>query len=185
MLRRLVSILALAVVVSAVAAVAAPASLERGKDVTQLFDKALAEAQSQADFMDARMLEVEGLPAGKKPVKGAAKIVKWTFVFDNQKTGNQFASATLVWRKGKGFGEVKGFEEPFLEDRRINKAPSMTLKEAVKLLEKAGFEDGFSNVTLRRPLAQKVTPPLYIFGVAQGAFVAVNTKNGKVTEFDS
>jgi hypothetical protein len=60
----------------------------------------------------------------------------------------------------------------------------MTLKEAVALLEDAGYEDGFSNVTLRRPLGPKAIPPLYIFGVAEGGFVGVNTKTEKVKPLD-
>ncbi len=50
---------------------------------------------------------------------------------------------------------------------------------AIALLEDAGYDDGFVNVTLRDPLGPDPTPPLYIFGTDNG-FVAVNTKTGDV-----
>jgi hypothetical protein len=57
----------------------------------------------------------------------------------------------------------------------------MTMKEAVSLLDDAGYDDGFSAVTLRAPLGPKATAPLYIFSVGND-FVGVNTKTRKVKQ---
>jgi hypothetical protein len=176
--------LAVAFALTGLPAQAAPSGgVDRGsgRDLTTLFDKALERVEAKSEYADAEMLEVDGTPRGKGVVESASDIVNWRFVLDNQKTeGTSFASVTISYKASAGFGKVKGHPEPFLEDRRIRKAPKMTLKKAVSLLEDAGYRDGFANVTLRRPLGPKVTPPLYIFGVADGGFVAVDTKSGKV-----
>ena len=59
----------------------------------------------------------------------------------------------------------------------------MTLKRAVSLLERAGYRQGFFNVTLRNPLGPHRTAPFYIFGLAN-PFVGVNTKTGEVRPFN-
>jgi hypothetical protein len=147
-------------------------------DVTELFDQALATVRAQPDFAQAEVLEADGMPKGKKAVLSPRKIVRWRFVFQNSTPGSGFASATLNYRDG-GFGRVVGHTEPFLEDAVIKAAPKMTLAEAVARLDRAGYDEGFSSVTLRSPLGPKAVPPLYIFTFPVG-YVAVNTKNGKV-----
>ena len=165
-----------------IAALAVPATTG-AKDVTKLFDRAVAKVTSKPDFESAVMLEADGTPKGSKPVDGAAQITNWRFVFDNQGTrGSDFASVTIDWEKGEGFGKPDGNPSPFLEDLPLKKAPKMTLKEAVELLDDAGTHE-FFNVTLRRPLGPERVPPLYIFGV-DGGFIAVNTKTGDVEPID-
>ena len=56
----------------------------------------------------------------------------------------------------------------------------MTLSQAVARLRQAGYRKPFFNVTLRNPLGPKASNPLYIFGFANGEFVAVNTVTKKV-----
>jgi hypothetical protein len=165
------------------AALAAPASTS-AKDVTKLFDKAVAKVTSKPDFSDAVMLEADGTPKGNKPVDGAAQVTNWRFVFDNQGTrGSDFASVTIDWEKGEGFSKPDGNPSPFLEDLPIKRAPKMTLKRAIELLGDTGTHE-FRNVTLRRPLGPEKTPPLYIFGVENNRFIAVNTKTGDVEPID-
>src|SRR3954452_14255228 len=137
------------------------------KDVTKLFDRAVDKVTSNPDFADAVMLEADGTPDGNKPVDGAAQVTNWRFVFENSTPGSDFASVTIDWGKGLGFSKPDGNPSPFLEDVPIKKAPKMTLKKAIKLLDQAGTDE-FENVTLRRPLGPQRTPPLYIFGVDNG-----------------
>jgi hypothetical protein len=59
----------------------------------------------------------------------------------------------------------------------------MSLREAIELLKDSGTNE-FENVTLRRPLGPDRTPPLYIFGVENGRFIAVNTKTEDVEPID-
>jgi hypothetical protein len=147
-------------------------------DVTKLFDQALAKVRAQPEYLQAQVLEAEGLPKGNGSVVSPRKIVRWRFVFQNTTPGSDHASATLKYRDGE-FARVVGHTEPFLEDAVIDKAPKMTLAEAVARLDRAGFDEGFSSVTLRSPLGPKTVPPLYIFTFPV-EYVAVNTKNGKV-----
>ena len=155
----------------------------RAGEVTKLFDKAVAKVRKKPEFSKAIMLEADGIVSGVG--EKARDVNKWRFALDNQKTGNEFLSVSIVWKRGKGFSKPKGVEEPFLEDYRMQKPPKMTLSDAIRLLKQAGFSDGFENVTLRRPIGPgKKPPPLYIFGVEQGGFVAVNTKNGSVSELE-
>lgn len=177
-----VSALVAAIAVSAVPV--AHAGAPHTADVTTLFGRVLDRVHSDRDFARARMLEVDGLPAGKGPVRKAAQITRWTFVLDNQATkSSPFASATLLHRRSSGFGEVVGHKRPFLEDRVIARAPELTFSDAVSLLRDAGYRDGFFNVTLRSPVGPRAIPPLYIFSTPQG-YVAVNTETKRVTKVD-
>ena len=81
------------------------------------------------------------------------------------------------------FGPVIGNPSIFVEDHLIPKAPAMTLKQAVKRLQEAGFTTAFLNVTLRNPVAQITLNPLYIFGLENNAFVAVDTVTKQVFPF--
>jgi hypothetical protein len=161
-----------------VAALAIPAQTS-AKDVTKLFDQAVQKVRANPDFADAVVLEADGLPAGKGAIERASQIGRWRFVFDNSTPGSDSASVTIDWKRGEGFSKPDGNPSPLLDDVEIRKAPKMTLREAVNLLEAGGTKQ-FDNVTLRRPLGPESTPPLYIFGLASGKFVAVNTKTGDV-----
>lgn len=183
--RTAVLILLSIVVTGSLAATAASAGASSARatklDVTVLFDRAVAKVRAKPDFAKAVMLEAEGRPAGDRAVESAKKIVDWEFVLDNQDTrGSPFASVSLSYKRSSGFGSVQGHKSPFLDDLLIKKAPRMTLKDAVSLLEDAGYRDGFFNVTLRNPLGPDSSSPLYIFEVAGHSFVSVNTKTEAV-----
>jgi hypothetical protein len=176
--------------VAAAAVVALPAGADTAQkaktpDVTKLFRQAVHKVRAKSTFKRAIMLEADGKTDGNRRVRGAAGIVKWRFVLDNQETrGSRLDSAFIHYGPPpKKLGKIHGVASPFLEDRRLPHPPKMTLKRAVKLLRKAGFDNGFFNVTLRKPLTQQQhTHPLYIFAVAKGgqSFVAVDTKTNKV-----
>ena len=162
-------------------------------DVTVLFGRAVNKVRNtkKPTFARAVVLEADGLTRGSKcnplgcgggrAVSTAAGIVGWRFVFDNQPSRTRFRSATLFYGPApKGFGPVKGFLSPFVEDVIITKAPNMTLPRAVTLLRRAGYRRSFFNVTLRNPLGPKTSShALYIFGFANG-FVDVDTVTGRV-----
>jgi hypothetical protein len=59
----------------------------------------------------------------------------------------------------------------------------MTLGRAVTLLQKAGFRQGFTTVTLRNPLERRRPHPNYIFGMANGSFVGIDTVTRRVSRF--
>src|ERR1044072_10036168 len=103
-----------------VAALALPASTS-AKDLTKLFDSAVAKVRSHPEFAKAVMLEADGTPAGNKPVDGAAGITNWRFVFQNSTPGSDFASVTIDWKRGEGFAKPKGCESPSAEDRVLER----------------------------------------------------------------
>ena len=193
-MRKFTATLALACAACLVAVVplggaAAPPELRGAdsQDVTELFPQAIERIQKakNKEFKKAVMLEVQGAPNGDQLASNAEGITRWRFVFDNQKAkGSKFLSGYLDYSAQDGFAKVKGVKSPFLEDRRMKNAPTMTLEEAVTLLRGAGYADDFANVTLRRPLLQDgVTPPLYIFGFDGNSYVAVDTRSGRVAPF--
>jgi hypothetical protein len=152
-------------------------------DVTALFGQAVKKVRgtNPPTYSKAIVLEVDGTTSGGKVVTSAAEVSAWRFVFDNQGSRSAYASATVTYKAGSGFGKVVGNRSPFLEDIQIRQAPKMTLTQAVARLGRAGHTEGFSAVTLRNPLGP--TPnskPLYIFTMANGSFVAVDTVSGKV-----
>ncbi len=155
-------VLALTACAVAVGVFALPAGADYGGPLPKfhnLFRHAVKKVRAKPKFARAVMLEVDGTTAGQ-PVKHARGIVKVRFVFNNQGTPHS----------------------PFVEDRQIPHAPRMTLKNAVTLLRKAGYDARFSNVTLRKPLEKHKTHPLYIFGLGKKSqtYVAVDTVTGKV-----
>jgi hypothetical protein len=161
---------------------ALPASADYGGPLPtfkHLFNEAVQKVRANPTFKRAVMLEVDGYTKNRQPVRRARGIVRVRFVFNNQGTPNsKFASAFLRFGPPpKLFGSVHGVTEPFLEDRQIPHAPKMSLQHAVKDLRHAGFHQRFTDVTLRKPLEQGKTHPLYIFGLGKKGqkFVAVDT----------
>jgi hypothetical protein len=155
-------------------------------DVTVLFGRAvqIIRATSRPTFARAVVYEADGSTRGGQVVTSASGIVKWRFVFDNTASRSRFASATLFYGPPPGrFGKVKGIRSPFLQDLDIPRAPKLTLAQAVTLLRKAGFRQGFAAVTLRNPLGPKRLHPNYIFGMANGSFVGVDTVTRRVARF--
>ena len=163
---------------------AAPTAAAAPPDVTTLFTRAvqIVHSTNPPTFSRAVMLEADGTTRGGRRVSSASGIVSWQFFLDNQSTpSSPFASVSLRYGPAPArFGKVKGNRSPFLEDVRINKAPKMTLTQAVALMRRAGIRDGFFNVTLRNPLGPRATNPQYIFGVGTRGFVSVNTVTKKV-----
>jgi hypothetical protein len=166
-----------ALVVSAAALFALAAS---APDVTVLARRAGKLVRAEPSFRKAVLLEADGAPATYgDTVKTADGIVKWRFVFNNQESGDKYKSATVFAVRGK-FGKVQGHPDPFLEDQEITRIPAMTLPQAIGRLHKAHYTHGFSAVTLREPIYPGVTHPEYIFTMAGGKYVAVDTQTGKV-----
>ena len=152
-------------------------------DVKVLFHRAvkIVRATDPPTFSDAVMLEAEGTTGGV-PTTSASGIDRWRFVLDNQPSAPR--SAFISYGPPPlAFGPVIGNPFAFDEDLPIPKAPAMTLKQAVKRLQDAGFTNAFLNVTLRRPLAQTTFNPLYIFGLENNGFVAVDTVTKQVFPF--
>lgn len=60
---------------------------------------------------------------------------------------------------------------------------NMTLKQAIKILRKAGYKDGFFNVILKKTLTPIQTNHQYIFEVSHPdyRFIFVDTQTGKVS----
>jgi hypothetical protein len=173
-------------VTRALAATATSARHAVTPDVTVLFRRAvqIIHATSRPRFARAVVFEADGTTAGGRLVTSASGIVKWRFVFDNTASQSRFASATLFYGPPPvRFGRVKGIRSPFLEDVDIPRAPKMTLGQAVTLLRKAGFRQGFFTVTLRNPLGPKRRHPNYIFGMAGGTFIGVDTVTKRVSRF--
>lgn len=180
---------ALSVFVACLAAglLALPASADYGGKAPtfrNLFKEAVQNVRSRADFKRAVMLEVDGYSKNRQPVRRARGIVRVRFVFDNQGTPHsKFDSAFIRYGPPPTrFGPVHGVGQPFVEDRQIPHPPNMSLQHAVKDLRHAGFQARFADVTLRKPLEQGKTHPLYIFGLGKksGRFVAVDTVTHEV-----
>lgn len=161
-------------------------------DVTTLFTQAvkIVRGTHRPALAKAVVLEADGLTRGGtcnptgcfggRGVTSAAGIVGWRFVFNNQPTRTQIRSATLFYGPApKRFGRVTTYRQPFLDDVNIAKVPRMTLRQAVGIVQRAGYRKPFFNVTLRNPLGPRRLHPLYIFGFASG-FVGVDTVTKKV-----
>ena len=155
-------------------------------DVKVLFHHAvkIVRATDPPTFSNAVMLEAEGTTGGV-PTTSASGIDRWQFVFDNQPSCPQFPCSAFIsyGPPPLAFGPVIGNPSIFVEDHLIPKAPAMTLKQAVKRLQDAGFTNAFLNVTLRNPVAQITLNPLYIFGLENNGFVAVDTVTKQVFPF--
>lgn len=165
-------------------------------DITVLFGRAVKTVQNTRPptFARAVVLEADGItrggvctPMGCSGGRGtttASGVVSWRFVFNNQPSRSRFRSATITYGPPpRGFGAVKGFVSPFVEDVVIPRAPRLTLTQAVALLRRAGHRDPFFNVTLRNPLGPRKSNPLYIFGFAGNEYIAVNTVTKQVRPF--
>jgi len=164
-----------AVVLAAVAAAANPG-------VTVLAHRATQLLHSQAVYRKAVLLEAEGTPAkAGHPVKTADKIIKWHFVFDNRKTKDKWKSVSINAVHSL-LGKPKGSTQPFLQDQPVDPIPTMTFTRAVQLLNAAGWTQGFIAAKIAKPLYPGVKDVEYIFVMAGGKIVAVDTKTGAVSK---
>ena len=147
--------------------------------MTKLFDRAVERVRSNPEFELAKMLEAQGTPKRRGRIHGTGPLANWWFVFVNPVRRSEFASVTIEWHRGEGFTKPKGHRDPWLEDVILDRAPKLTLREAVSLLEDAGYDRGFYDVVLRNPLGPTRGQPLYIFTLKR-KHVAVNTKTREV-----
>ena len=172
------SVLALALVPASGAA----AARKTIPDVTVLFPRAvkIVRATDRPIFVNAVMLEAVGTTGGP-PTKSASGIDQWQFWLNNAGSLSRFRTAMIRYGPPpKAFGRVTGYKSYFGGDRELPKAPAMTLKEAVRRLQKAGYTNAFLNVTLRNPLVAAATHPEYIFAFALHTHVAVDTVTKQV-----
>ncbi len=159
----------------------AAASSKTTPDVKVLFHRAVKLVRATPNFSQAVMLEAVGTPSGSADATSASDIDIWQFVFDNTSSGNVFLSAEVFYGPPPmEFGPVIGRLGLFFGDRQMPKAPAMTLKQAVKRLQDAGFVSPFLAVSLRNPLTQTISDTLYIFSFSSGAQVAVDTVTRQV-----
>ena len=135
--------------------------------------------RADPEFELAKMLEAQGTPNVRGRVHGTGRLTDWWFVFVNPVRRSEFASVTIEWHRGEGFTKPKGHRDPWLEDVILDRAPKLTLRKAVALLEDAGYDRGFYDVVLRNPLGPTRGRPLYIFRLKR-KYVAVDTKTHEV-----
>lgn len=116
-----------------------------------------------AEYPGAVWLEAEGLTADGQPTTSAADLVSWQFVFQTPDSGPILSAVVRYGPPPDGFGPVVGLPLPFYGAVEMRKAPSMTLKDAVKLLQRAGWDLPFEGVVLYQPLVAEPVNPRYIF----------------------
>jgi hypothetical protein len=166
---------------TAFAAIAA-ASLAANPGVTVLAHRATQLLHSKPVYRNAILLEAEGSPIKPgHPVWTADKIIRWRFVFDNQKSGDKYKSVAISAVHNE-LGKPRGSTVPFLQDQPMNPIPKMTFTRAVQLLDAAGWTKGFFAVTLRKPDYPGVKDVEYIFAMVGGKVVAVDAQTGKVSK---
>ena len=167
---RRVAVPAVAAAVAASLAGAASSSSRLGstngggyRDVTKLIPEATLRVRAKPGFSKAVLLEADGSTTGNRQTTSATGITRWRFVYNDQGTPNfKYRSAFLYYARGR-FGRIVANRSPFVEDLNIPRVPKMTLVTAVAKLRAAGYRSGFSNVTLRHPIAGRPGPePLYI-----------------------
>jgi hypothetical protein len=152
-------------------------------DVKVLFRPAVetVRATDFPTYAGAVMLEAQGSTSDGLPTSSAAGIDQWQFWLQNGPSNSQFLTAMIPYGPPPAtFGQVTGYASAFVGDRELPKAPAMSLREAVRRLQRAGYTSAFYNVTLRNRLVQEVTHPEYIFGFSLHFHVAVDTVTRQV-----
>jgi hypothetical protein len=115
-------------------------------------------------YPGALWLQANGLPAEGGHVTSADDIVEWQFFFSTPDTPGFINSAVIQYGPPPdGFGPVQGKLGLFTGAIAMPKAPSMTLKHAVKLLQRAGHTGAFDGVVLMHPLIGEAVNPRYLF----------------------
>jgi hypothetical protein len=118
-------------------------------------------------YPGALWLQANGLPAEGELATSAEAIVEWQFFFSTPETPgpiNIIHRAEIQFGPPPdGFGPVKGLPGFFTGAIAMPKAPSMTLKHAVKLLQRAGHTGAFDGVVLMHPLIAEPVNPRYLF----------------------
>lgn len=127
-------------------------------------------------FPGSVLYEADGTPSSGS-AKDARGIDCLRVVFRSH-SGDTIIMNSTKWGE---FEAPQVIKEPWLEDQVIQWPVSLDLPEAVSLLQNAGFDMPFANVTLRKPLYPGVTQPSFIFGFADQGYVFVGCEDHKVT----
>jgi hypothetical protein len=178
-------------ILCAIPTVAAMASGNRSiPDVQQLYRSATLRVRHAEHGLLAKavLYEADGSAAGRHGVSTAAGITRWRFVFDNSTPGSPYAFATVHYGPPpKAYGQVSVYKTPFLEDFRMNRAPKISLRQAVALLHRARERGRFTSVTLRDPVGPPFDGPRYIFAFVKSGtvrYISVSATTGKITHQD-
>lgn len=78
------------------------------------------------------------------------------------------------------WGNMKYIDQPWMGDVIIPWPIEMDIVNADELLKAAGYTGAYNNCTLRHPLYPGSNQPLYIFGMAEGGFIAVGVNDKSV-----
>jgi hypothetical protein len=138
-----------------------------------------------AQYPHAQFYEADGRPEGGSGTN-PDDVQEWRFVYNippgSKECPDTPSNTTVMLRYYKGsFSKPSHVCEPWLEDVIIPLPIKMDLGEAITLMQKAGYTDPFSSVTLRWPLYPGVKEPYYIFGIpAQKVWVFVGVYDSKV-----
>jgi hypothetical protein len=130
-------------------------------DVKALIPKAIDLVTTA--YPGALWLEAEGLPADGELASSAEDIVQWQFVFSTPESQPIWSAVVTYGPPPDEFSPVRGKVGLFTGAIVMDKAPSMTLKGAVKLLQRAGHTDAFDGVVLMHPLVAEAVNPRYLF----------------------
>lgn len=137
-----------------------------------------------AKYPNAQFYEADGYPEGNGT--NPDDVQTWRFVY-NIPAGSKECpdvpyNTTVMLRYIKGtWGNLDHVCEPWLEDVVIPLPIKMDLKDAIILMQKAGYTAPFNSVTLRWPLYPGVKEPSYIFGIpSQKVWVFVGVYSKKV-----
>lgn len=116
-----------------------------------------------AEYPGAVFLEAQGLTADGQPVTSEAGLVSWQFVFGVPDASPVLSAIVRYGPPPAEWGPVVGLPMLFTGALEMRKAPSMTLKDAVKLLRRAGWDLPMEGVVLYHALVTPPVNPRYVF----------------------
>jgi hypothetical protein len=116
-----------------------------------------------AEYPEAVWYQAEGLTSDGQPSASADDLVSWQFIFGVPDTGGPLSAVVRYGPPPEEWGPVVGLPFQFYGAIAMRKAPSMTLKDAVKLLRRAGWDLPFEGVVLYQALVAEPVNPRYVF----------------------
>ena len=132
-------------------------------------------------YKGAELYEADGVATSGSTTK-ATGIDKIRVVFNVPGDGSSINTTAIIESTTWGeFGPIQHIDQPWLEDRVIPWPVGMDLPRAVELLHGAGHTQPFKNVVLRWPLGPSIGEVYYIFGMLDGRYVFIGTRNETVS----
>ncbi len=140
----------------------------------------MAEGIVWADYPDAMLIEVHGVPSSGA-ANTADDVDQWGFIFAEDPQSPTTGTVTLEFRDGE-FTDPVLMSQPWAGTVYERLPQTLTLADAVAVVRDAGYAAPFAEVVIRKPLTWPMPDEAFYALLIEGQYVLVGAESGALIE---